>query len=76
MGEVKKCLLIGPGKPVEVKEGGKISITLGLLINITYNVKLFFTWLKDLHSNQSILSHGTDKMTKYFCMTPWIKAIQ
>ena len=43
MGEVKKCLLIGPGKPVEVKEGGKISITLGLLINICYNVQLFLT---------------------------------
>ena len=42
------CLFHGPGRSVEVQEGGKISITLGLLINIYYIVQMsifIFTFL-------------------------------
>ena len=41
-GEVTSfCLFYGLRKAVKVKEGGKISITPGLLVNIYYIVQLF-----------------------------------
>ena len=35
---------IGPGRPVEIKDGGKISMTLGLLIYIYYIAHLLLSF--------------------------------